>query len=127
MIKSFEKIKNSFIIIFMKKINNSDFESIQNIINNIDFHYEETNQKAQADLFNSWEEIIGNKISKFSKLFEISADNVLTVICRDSFIANELYYEKEKIFSLINKKAEKLGIKLKDIRFDYRKWKEHNL
>ncbi len=111
----------------MKKLNNSDFELIQNIIENIDFNYETTQQQAKEELFKSWEEIIGSKISKFSKLFEISADNVLTVICRDSFIANELYYEKEKIFSLINKKAEKLGIKLKDIRFDYRKWKEHNL
>lgn len=111
----------------MKKINNSDFELIQNIIENIDLNYETTQQQAKEELFNSWEEIIGNKISKFSKLFEISADNILTIICKDSFVANELYFEKEKILSLINEKAEKLGIKLKDIKFDYKKWKEHDL
>lgn len=107
-----------------KKIHNSNFELIENIIKDMNFNYEESVQDKKQQLFNSWEEIIGNKISKFSKLFEISADNVVTVQCADSFVANELYFEKDKIFNLVNKKAQELGIKIEDIKFDYKKWKE---
>lgn len=107
-----------------KKIHNSNFELIENIIKDMKFNYEESVQDKKQQLFNSWEEIIGKKISKFSKLFEISADNVITVQCADSFVANELYFEKDKIFNLVNKKAQELGIKLEDIKFDYKKWKE---
>ena len=107
-----------------KKIHNSNFELIENIIKDMKFNYEESIQDKKQQLFDSWEEIIGKKISKFSKLFEISADNVITVQCADSFVANELYFEKDKIFNLVNKKAQELGIKLEDIKFDYKKWKE---
>ena len=107
-----------------KKIHNSNFELIENIIKDMKFNYEESVQDKKQQLFDSWEEIIGEKISKFSKLFEISADNVITVQCADSFVANELYFEKDKIFNLVNKKAQELGIKLEDIKFDYKKWKE---
>lgn len=111
----------------MKKINNSNFEMIQSIIESIDFNYETSVQQAKEELFSSWEEIIGKKISKLSKLYEISADSILTIVCADSFVANELYFEKEKILELVKEKASKLGITIKDIRFDYKKWKEHNL
>ncbi len=107
-----------------KKIHNSNFELIENIIKDMKFNYEESVQDKKQQLFDSWEEIIGEKISKFSKLFEISTDNVITVQCADSFVANELYFEKDKIFNLVNKKAQELGIKLEDIKFDYKKWKE---
>lgn len=107
-----------------KKIHNSNFELIENIIKDLKFNYEESVQDKKQQLFDSWEEIIGKKISKFSKLFEISSDNVITVQCADSFVANELYFEKDKIFTLVNKKAQELGIKLEDIKFDYKKWKE---
>ena len=107
-----------------KKIHNSNFELIENIIKDMKFNYEESVQDKKQQLFDSWEEIIGKKISKFSKLFEISSDNVITVQCADSFVANELYFEKDKIFTLVNKKAQELGIKLEGIKFDYKKWKE---
>lgn len=108
----------------MKKLNNSNFELIQNIINEIEFNYDSDNTKQKEEFFNSWEEIIGKNISKMSKLSEISSRGILTISCADSFVANELYFEKEKIFSLLNEKAEKLGIYIKDVKFDYKKWKE---
>lgn len=108
----------------MKRLNNSDFDLIQNIIKDIDFNYEETSQLKKEELFGLWKDIIGEKISKFSKPMDLSSDGILTIACSDSFVANELYFEKDKIFSLLQEKSEKMGIKLKDIKFDYRKWKE---
>ena len=55
---------------------------------------------------------------------EFSADNILTVVCSDSFVANELYLEKNKLTKLMNEKTKNLGIEIKDIRFNYKKWKE---
>lgn len=108
----------------MKKIYNSNFEMIQDVIKEIDFNYEASVQESKEEFFKSWEQIIGRKISKLTKPYEISDDNVLTIRCADSYVANELYFEKEKILSLVKEKTEKLGIKIEDIRFDYKKWKE---
>jgi len=108
----------------MEKLNDSNLELLKNIFENISFNYDETQAKSKEELFNSWEEIIGNKISKMSKMYEISDDGILTIACSDSFVANELYFEKEKIMSLIEEKAQKLGIKIKDIKFNYKIWKE---
>ena len=108
----------------MEKLNNSNFELLKNIFKEISFDYDETKAGAKEELFKSWEEIIGNKISQMSRMYEISDDNILTIACSDSFVANELYFEKEKIMSLIEEKSQKLGIKIKDIKFNYKIWKE---
>ncbi len=108
----------------MKKLNYSNFELIEDIIKSIDFNYRESDCEKLEFLSKFWIETIGNKISQLTKVFQLSDDNVLTVLCADSFVANELYISKEKIIELINKKTSKQGINIKDIRFNYKKWKE---
>ena len=110
----------------MKRINNSNFELLEDIIKSLEFNYDPNHNQTLEKLDCYWNETIGNKISKFSKVFEISDDNILTVVCADSFIANELYFEKTRLIGNMNEKAKKLGIKIVDIRFDYKKWKERN-
>lgn len=110
----------------MKRLNNSNFELIQDVIKTLEFNYNPDHNQTLENLNCYWNDTIGNKISKFSKVFEISADNVLTVTCADSFIANELYFEKSRLLAKMNEKTEKLGIKIRDIKFDYKKWKEKN-
>lgn len=108
----------------MKRINNSNFELIQDVIKELEFNYVENKATEFEMLTGYWIEIVGNKISQFSKVFEISADNILTIVCADSFVANELYFEKKQLVEKMNKKTKNLGITIKDIRFDYKKWKE---
>ncbi len=111
----------------MKRLNNSNFELLREVFKEMRFEKETSTIEAREELFNSWEEIIGDKIAKLSKVWELSADNILTIACADSFVANELYFAKDKIFSLVEEKAEKLGIKIKDIKFNYKIWKEDSL
>ncbi|MGM9993709.1 MAG: DciA family protein [Candidatus Avigastranaerophilus sp.] len=111
----------------MKRLNNSNFELLREVFKEMHFEKETSTIEAREELFNSWEEIIGDKIAKLSKVWELSADNILTIACADSFVANELYFVKDKIFSLVEEKAEKLGIKIKDIKFNYKIWKEDSL
>ena len=67
---------------------------------------------------------LGEKISKFSKVLELTSSNVLIIVCSDSYAANELYYVKTKLLENMNEKVKNLGIEIKDIKFDYKKWKE---
>lgn len=110
----------------MKRINNSNFELIEDVIKSLEFNYDPSHNQTLEELKCYWNDTIGNKISKFSKVLEISVDNVLTVTCADSFIANELYFEKARLMAKMNENASKLGIKIEDIKFDYKRWKERN-
>lgn len=110
----------------MKRINNSNFELLQDVIKELEFNYVEEDVQNLEKLMHYWVEVVGNKISQFSKVLEISADNVLTIVCADSFAANELYLEKDNLLKKLNEKTQNLGIKIKDIRFNYKKWKEQN-
>ena len=108
----------------MKRLNNSNFSSIEDIIKNLNFNYDEKNAKNIELLSKYWKEAIGEKVSTLSKVYEYSNNNVLTVICSDSYTANELYYVKDKIINIMNEKTKNMGIKIKDIKFDYKRWKE---
>lgn len=110
----------------MKKINNSNFERLKDVIESIDFNYNPDDCQKIENLQKYWEDTIGAKISKLAKVYDFSYDNKLTVSCADSFVANELYLEKEKLLKIMNRKAEETGIKIEDIKFDYKKWKEKN-
>lgn len=108
----------------MKKLYNSNFELISDIIMSIDFSYDDTLQKNINRLSEFWNEITGEKISKISRVYNILKDSTVLVVCADAFIANELYFERDKLFKLMKEKSEKVGIKIEDIKFDYKKWKE---
>lgn len=106
------------------KRSNLYFESLQSVIKDLQFNYDESKFETDEKLAGYWIETVGNKISQFSKVLDFSADNILTIVCSDSFVANELYLEKDKLTKLMNKKTKNLGIEIKDIRFNYKKWKE---
>ena len=110
----------------MKKINYSNFEMLEDVIKAMDFKYSYESAKTKEILSDCWEKTIGKKIAKLSIVYDFSSENMLTVICSDSFVANELYFKKDKIVSIMNKKIEETGIEIKDIKFDYKKWKEKN-
>ena len=106
----------------MKKIRYSNFEMIEDVIKNIDFNY----NPIRENLESYWVETVGEKIKTMAKVLDFSADNVLTIVCSDSYVANELYLEKSKLLEFMNIKAQETGIKIEDIKFDYKKWKETN-
>lgn len=108
----------------MEERYNPYFESLKSVIKDLNLNYDENKVNNVEVLADCWIEIVGNKISQFSKVLEISADNTMTIVCSDSFVANELYFEKSQLLKKMNEKTNNLGITIKDIRFDYKKWKE---
>lgn len=108
----------------MKKLHNSNFELIQDVIKDLDFNYNPSNQEQLEQINKYWSDVVGKKISKLSRVTGLSSENILTVVCSDSFVSNELYFEKQNLLKFMNKNIENMGINIKDIKFDYKKWKE---
>ena len=110
----------------MKKLNNSNFELLEDIIKTIDFNYDIGLQKNKELFCKYWAEIVGDNISQISKVYDIQSDGTVIIVCENSYVANELFMEKENLICKMIKKTENMGITIKDIKFDYRKWKELN-
>ena len=110
----------------MKKIRYTNFEMLEDVIKEVDFNYNPDIEKLIEKISSYWNETVGEKISKLSKVLDFSSDNILTIVCSDSFVSNELYLEKSKLLEYMNIKAQEMGIKIEDIKFDYKKWKEKN-
>ena len=108
----------------MKRLNNSNFSLIEEIIKDIDFNYDEKNADYIEELKTCWQETTGEKIGKLSKVAKYSNNEILTILCSDSYTANELYFAKEKLINIMNEKIKNMGITIKDINFDYKKWEE---
>ena len=108
----------------MKRINYSNFELLEDVIKELDFNYNPEKRQNIEILQDFWQEVVGKKIIKLAKVHNFSDDNKLTIVCSDSFVANELYLEKAKLADRMNKKTLETGIKIEDIKFDYKKWKE---
>ena len=108
----------------MAKLNYSDFESIKDIINEIKVNYEQNNVQLIEKLGIIWKEAVGNNVSLLSKVYSLSEDNILTIVCSDSHVSNELYFVKSKLIKTINEKLKDENAEIKDIIFNYKKWEK---
>lgn len=104
----------------MAKLNNSYFESIQDILSTIEFKNEvfEVDEKTLAE---TWKECVGEKIAEVSKPSNLSKDGVLTIACVNSLVANELYLERNNLLQILREKFENLGIEIKVLKIDKNK------
>lgn len=109
----------------MKRLNYSNFELIEDVISELKFNYSESEAEKLNKIADVWVEVVGNKFSQFTKVLEVSADNNLTIVCSDSFVANELYLKKENILKLLREKCVEQGIEINivDLNINYRRWK----
>ena len=109
----------------MKKLNYSNFELLEDIIGSLSFDYSQDRVEILNKLSEIWVDIVGYKCSQKSKVLEVSDDNILTVVCADSFVANELYLRKDNLLKSMCKKIAEQGIKLEvaDLNINYRRWK----
>ena len=101
----------------MGKLNNTDFQSIQEILSAIDFK----NDFVPVDdetLLKCWKQCVGEKISGLSKPLNLSQDGVLTISCVNSLVANELYLERNNLLQILRENFKNLGIEIKVLQID---------
>lgn len=110
----------------MNKPCTQNFELIQDIIKTLDFSFEKSMIDKIGQLQKILEETEAGKFAPMPRVYDILKNETAVIICADSFIANELYLEKDKLLKSMKEKADALGIRIKDLKFDYKKWKERN-
>lgn len=108
----------------MKKIRYSEFESIQEVMNQFSFKYDESVESQKQQFFDEWKDIVGEKIALVSKPQELTQNNVLIISCANSFIANELFLEKNSLLELIKERTKEYSFSITGLKFDYKNWKK---
>ena len=107
----------------MRKINET--KSLSELINA--FTFENSKGKSvslahvikQSTIFSFWNDIVGPKFAKFSRPESIKY-NKLYVSAKSPVVVSELNFHKVKILEKLNSYSNALGIKIKDIHFDYK-------
>ena len=101
----------------MSKLNNTDFQSIQEILSAMDFKKDFAPVDGEA-LFEGWKQCVGEKVSGLSKPLNLSQDGVLTISCANSLVANELYMERHNLLQIVRENFKNLGIEIKVLKID---------
>ncbi len=101
----------------MSKLNNSNFQSIQDILSTMELR-KEFSEVDEKLLLKTWKEAVGDKISEVSEPSNLSQDGVLTIVCANSLVANELYLERNNLLQIVREKFENLGIEIKVLKID---------
>ncbi len=104
----------------MKKINSSDFQSIQEILSTmtLDVKISEVDIETLKAI---WRESIGEKISKLSTPDSFSDEGILTIGCKSPLVANELYLECNNLLQIMREKTRNMGIDIKGLKFETKK------
>ena len=104
----------------MSKLNNSYFQSIQDILSTMEIK-KNISDVDEETLKENWKQCVGEKISGVSEPSNLSQDGVLTIVCANSLVANELYLERNNLLQIIREKFENLGIEIKVLKIDTKK------
>ena len=104
----------------MKKLNHSDFQSIQEIMSTLALDVKISEVDTET-LKTVWRESIGEKISDLSSPESFSDDGILTIACESSLVANELYLECNNLLQIMREKTENMGIEIKGLKFETKK------
>ena len=112
----------------MKNINKT--QTISELLNTFTFGENSSKGKSfsdtikQSTMFSFWEEIVGKKLSKYTKPIKVKGSK-LYVSAKSAVIAQELSLLKQKILTKLKTYSNALGIEIKDIIFDYKNYTDN--
>jgi hypothetical protein len=104
-------------------------ESISDIINLISKEIGLERGEKIVTLTNLWPKIVGPRFEKSSKIFSVQENcgfDIIIVAVSSSSVLQELVFHKADIIKKIYKTARQLELKIKDIQFSTKLWKEEN-
>lgn len=110
-----------------KKVLYTNFEGIDDVVSNL-LDEDKILKKAitRNNLFKFWKQVVGEKFQDNSRPYSMTSGFVMVVACKNSTVAQELLLRKTKIMNDIEPYLKSLKIKVKDMRFDAKKWVEEN-
>lgn len=69
-----------------------------------------------------WGKVAGEKFAQNSKPYSMMKGSVMVIACKTPTVAQELMLRKTQLLVKFQPYAESLNIKVKDLKFDSKKW-----
>jgi len=108
-----------------KKVLYTNFEGVDEIVSQL---LEDNNLLKKAitrnNLFKFWKNVVGEKFQNNSRPYSMTSGLVMIIACKNSTVAQELMLRKTKILKDFEPYLKSLKIKVKDLRFDVKRWVE---
>lgn len=108
----------------MKKILYSNFDGMDDIISKILSSKDMKKMITRNNLYQFWDKTVGEKFAKLSFPYGMTKGNLMIIACKNSMVGQELVLRKHEILEKLIPFAKSLNIKVTDLKFDPKKWKE---
>lgn len=80
----------------------------------------------RSNLCKFWGKVAGEKFAQNSKPYSMIKGSVMVIACKTPIVAQELMLRKNQLLVKFQPYAESLNIKVKDLKFDAKKWVEES-
>lgn len=98
-----------------------DFYTLSSLLGNISGALDFDKIRKRTEFFALWKRVCGKKFENNSKAYDFK-NNILTVACQNSYVAQELSMYKRELIKKLNVLTMNLKIEVKDIIFSYKIW-----
>lgn len=94
----------------------SEPERIGDILKTITFDFDKDIETKKSELMSKWGEVVGEKLSQYSKPLNIDDFGVMEVQCQNSIVSNELFNKRIQINEKFKKYAQDSNINFRYIK-----------
>ncbi len=106
----------------MKKILYTDFVSTEELMAELLEQKEFKKAMTRSNLYKFWGKVAGAKFAQKSKPYSMLGGGVMVIACENPVVAQELMLKKTQILIKFKPYLESLKIRVKDLKFDTKKW-----
>lgn len=106
----------------MKKILYTKFKNIDTLIAKLSETKEFKKAIKRSNLYKFWKMAAGEKLAAYSKPYSMLRGDIMVIACKTPVVAQELMLRKSKLLLKLQPYTESLKIKVKDLKFDSKKW-----
>lgn len=106
----------------LKKILYTDFVSTEELMAELLEQKEFKKAMTRSNLYKFWGKVAGAKFAQKSKPYSMLGGGVMVIACENPVVAQELMLKKTQILIKFKPYLESLKIRVKDLKFDTKKW-----
>ena len=108
----------------MSKVLYTDFEGVEDIIGAMMDNPQLKKAISRTNMYKFWDSILPEKLRGKSKPFSMLPGGVMTVVCKNPIIAQELSLHKIMLIKKFEPYAKSVNMRVLDLRFDPKRWSE---
>ncbi len=106
----------------MKKVLYTNFVSTEEIIADMLENKDIKKAVTRSNLYKFWSKVAGEKFAEKSKPYSMLGGGVMVIACENAIVAQELMLKKTQLLVQLQPYLKSLKIKVKDLKFDPKKW-----